>query len=104
MTSPLVIDNGVHTYFTDWDSPKEASNLRKQLGIPEDNMVFISVGRNNRRRDYARLLEGFKLRDDEISLIIHCGDPKSQLRWLELIVSDCTDGLEWQSIFHRPVG
>ncbi|BCU99636.1 MAG: hypothetical protein CM15mV29_0270 [uncultured marine virus] len=40
-------------------------------------MVFISVGRNNRRRDYARLLEGFKLaceEDDEISLIIHCGD------------------------------
>ena len=79
LTSPLVIDNGVHTYFTDWDSPEEASDLRKQLGIPEDNMVFISVGRNNRRRDYARLLEGFKLaceEDDEISLIIHCGDPK----------------------------
>ena len=77
--SPLVIPNGVSTYFHDWDSPKEEAQLRKQLGIPEDNMVFISVGRNNRRRDYARLLEGFKLaceEDDEISLIIHCGDPK----------------------------
>ncbi len=74
-TSPLVVRNGVSADFR----PKEKTELRKQLGIPEDNMVFISIGRNNRRADYARLLEGFKLaceEDDKISLIIHCGDPK----------------------------
>lgn len=76
---PLVIQNGVSEVFKDKCRTKDEADLRKQLGIPVDNMVFISVGRNNKRRDYPRLLEAFKLAcesDDEISLIIHCGDPK----------------------------
>lgn len=57
--------------------------MREQLGVPQWEFVFLSVGRNGNRKQTPRLIEAFAMMLDGIpaedrhkyGLILHTGDP-----------------------------
>jgi len=78
-----VLYHGVDTDVFCPISEEEKATMREQLGVPQWDFVFVSVGRNGNRKQIPRLIEAFALMLDGIpsfqrhqyGLILHTGDP-----------------------------
>jgi D-inositol-3-phosphate glycosyltransferase len=78
-----VLYHGVDTEIFKPVSKDEKAKMREQLGVPQWEFVFLSVGRNGNRKQTPRLIEAFAMMLENISpehrhkygLILHTGDP-----------------------------
>ena len=109
METPVVYHGVEHEVFVPLDDEKKAE-VRKQLGIDQFETIFLSVGRNQNRKQQPRLLEAFKKMLDRhpnpetVVLVIHCGDPQNMFGmggWnLPMLIK--TMGLSYNVTFSDP--
>jgi glycosyltransferase involved in cell wall biosynthesis len=68
------IQNGIDTQMFFPIDIKQKQLLRKQLGIQNDDKIFISIGSLISRKDMGTIIEAFKKNDDPDSFLIIAGD------------------------------
>tara|TARA_Y100000004_G_scaffold33510_3_gene35573 strand:- start:32364 stop:33695 length:1332 start_codon:yes stop_codon:yes gene_type:complete len=81
LETPMVYHGVDHQNFVPL-SDEQKREARERLGIGRFDTVFLSVGRNQNRKQIPRLLEAFSMMLEKhpspstVGLVLHCGDPQ----------------------------
>ena len=73
---------------------KRRIEMRKELGLEEDDFVFIAIGRNSPRKNWGALLLSFSkmcYKYDNVKLVLHMSDAHELRRnWIDFVNRTCT--------------